>query len=179
MIQFAQNCVFGGEESLMNKNIIIRLASGWRQLSEEERRALGTFADSEKIRLIAIATGSWGAYVPNLVVTDEDVLVEDDDEHIFADSAQRLVELFPGFLLIDDFEWPLTPANARLRTGVYILDEMSLTVTQLAWLTDDANEGDASSRRVLWTATCTCPSAEFATVIDSFMEMAPTLEVAS
>ena len=119
----------------MNKNIIIRLASGWRQLSEEERRALGTFADSEKIRLIAIATGSWGAYVPNLVVTDEDVLVEDDDEHIFADSAQRLVELFPGFLLIDDFEWPLTPANARLRTGVYILDEMSLTVTQLAWLT--------------------------------------------
>lgn len=162
----------------MNKNIIIRLASGWRQLSEEERRALGTFADSEKIRLIAIATGSWGAYVPNLVVTDEDVLVEDDDEHIFADSAQRLVELFPGFLLIDDFEWPLAPANARLRTGVYILDEMSLTVTQLAWLTDNANESNGSSGRVMWTATCTCPSAEFATVIDSFMEMAPTLEVA-
>ena len=89
------------------------------------------------------------------------------------------MELFPGFLLIDDFEWPLAPANARLRTGVYILDEMSLTVTQLAWLTDNANESNGSSGRVMWTATCTCPSAEFATVIDSFMEMAPTLEVAS
>ena len=163
----------------MKKNVMIDLASGWRKLSEEERRALGTFADNAKIRLIAIATGSWGSYVPNLVVTDEDVLVEEDDEHIFADSAQSLVDLFPGFLLIDDFEWPLTPANARLRTGVYILDEMSLTVTQLAWLTDNANEGNGSSGRVLWTATCTCPSTVFATVINNFMEMAPTLEVAS
>ena len=54
----------------------------------------------------------------------------------FADSAQRLEQLLPGFLLIDDFEWPLTPANARLRTGVYILEEMSLTVAQLTWLTE-------------------------------------------
>lgn len=43
----------------MKKNVLIDLASGWRQLSEEERRALGAFADDEKIRLIAIATGSW------------------------------------------------------------------------------------------------------------------------
>ena len=163
----------------MKKNVMIDLASGWRQLSEEELRALVAFADNEKMRLIAIAAVDDASYVPNLVVADEKVLNGQTDEDIFADSAQRLGQLFPGFLLIDDFEWPLTPANARLRTGVYILEEMSLTVTQLAWLTDDANEGDASSRRVLWTATCTCPSAEFSTVIDSFMEMVPTLEVAS
>ena len=163
----------------MNKNLMIRLASGWRQLSEEERGALGVFGQNESINLIAIAADNEASYVPNLVIADEEVLNGQADEDIFADSAQRLEQLLPGFLLIDDFEWPLTPANARLRTGVYILEEKSLTVTQLAWLTDDANEGDASSRRVLWTATCTCPSAEFATVIDSFMEMVPTLEVAS
>ena len=163
----------------MKKNVMIDLASGWRKLSEEERRALGTFADNAKIRLIAIATGSWGSYVPNLVVTDEDVLVEEDDEHIFADSAQSLVDLFPGFLLIDDFEWPLAPANARLRTGVYILDDLSLTVLQLVWLADGTHEENDESQHALWTATCTCPSTVFATVIDNFMEMAPTLEVAS
>jgi hypothetical protein len=163
----------------MKKNVMIDLASGWRQLSEEERRAFGAFADDEKIRMIAIATGSWGAYVPNLVVTDEDVLVEEDDEHIFADSAQSLVDLFPGFLLIDDFEWPLAPANARLRTGVYILDDLSLTVLQLVWLADGTHEENDESRHVLWTATCTCPSTVFATIIDNFMEMVPTLEVAS
>ena len=80
----------------MKKNLIIDLASGWRQLSAEERRAFGAIADNEKIRMIAIATGSWVDYVPNLVVTDEDVLIEDDDEHIFVDNAQRLKELFPG-----------------------------------------------------------------------------------
>ncbi len=163
----------------MKKNVMIDLASGWRQLSEEERGALGAFADNERIRLIAIATGSWGAYVPNLVVTDEDVLIEEEDEHIFADGAQRLSELFPGFLLIDDFDWPVAPANARLRTGVYILDDLSLTVLQLAWLADSTREENSESQRVLWTATCTCPSTVFATVIDNFMEMAPTLEVVS
>ena len=163
----------------MNENFKVCLPSGWRQLSEEECGALGMRAQNESIKLIAIAAVDEANYVPNLVIAHEEVLNGQADEDIFADSAQRLEQLVPGFLLIDDFEWPLTPANARLRTGVYILEEMSLTVTQLAWLTDDANEGDASSRRVLWTATCTCPSAEFATVIDSFMEMAPTLEVAS
>ena len=163
----------------MNKNLMIRLASGWRQLSEEERGALGVLGQNESINLIAIAAVDEASYVPNLVVAGEEVLRGQADEEIFADSAQRLEQLVPGFLLIDDIEWPLTPANARLRTGVYIFEEKSLTVTQLAWLTDDANEGDASSRRVLWTATCTCPSTVFETVIDNFMEMAPTLEVAS
>ena len=163
----------------MNKNLMIRLASGWRQLSEEERGALGVLGQNESINLIAIAADNEASYVPNLVVAGEEVLRGQAYEEIFADSAQRLEQLVPGFLLIDDIEWPLTPANARLRTGVYILDEMSLTVTQLAWLTDSANEGNGSSGRVLWTATCTCPSTVFATVIDNFMEMAPTLEVAS
>ena len=163
----------------MNENFKVCLPSGWRQLSEEECGALGKLAQNERIKLIAIAAVDEANYVPNLVIADEEGLNGQADEHIFADSAQRLEQLLPGFLLIDDFEWPLTPANARLRTGVYILEEMSLTVAQLAWLTDDANEGNGSSRRVLWTATCTCPSAEFATVIDSFMEMVPTLEVAS
>ena len=163
----------------MKKNVMIDLASGWRKLSEEERRALGAFADNEKIRLIAIATGSWGAYVPNLIIADEDVLIEEDEERIFADSAQGLAELFPGFLLIDDFEWPLAPANARLRTGVYILDDLSLTVMQLVWIAEVTHKENDESQHVLWTATCTCPSTVFATVIDNFMEMAPTLEVAS
>ena len=163
----------------MNENIKVCLPSGWRQLSEEERGALGVLGQNESINLIAIADVDEANYVPNLVIADEEVLNGQADEDIFADSAHRLGQLVPGFLLIDDTEWPLTPANARLRTGVYILDDLSLTVTQLAWLTDNTNEGSASSQRVLWTATCTCPSDQFTTVIDSFMEMAPTLEVTS
>lgn len=175
----ARNRSSGGEESLMNKSLKIRLPSDWRQLSEKERGALGALVLTESISLIAITTGGEGHYVPNLVVTDEVVPAGQSDEAIFADSAQRLAELFPGFLLIDDSEWPLTPEHARLRTGVYILDDLSLTVTQIAWLADHADQENGESGRVLWTATCTCASADFSTVIDSFMEMAPTLEVAS
>ena len=163
----------------MNKNLMIRLASGWRQLSEEERGALGVLGQNESINLIAIAADNEASYVPNLVVAGEEVLRGQADEEIFADSAQRLEQLVPGFLLIDDIEWPLTPANARLRTGVYILDDLSLTVMQLAWLADGTHEENDESQHALWTATCTCPSTVFATVIDNFMEMAPTLEVAS
>ncbi len=59
-----QNCVFGGEESLMNKNIITGFGFRLSNRGGRTCRALGTFADSEKIRFTAIATGSWGAYVP-------------------------------------------------------------------------------------------------------------------
>jgi len=87
-------------------------------------------------------------------------------------------EALPGFHLIDDFTWPVTPQGARWRTGVYILDNVSLTLTQLTWMTRTAPVGQLSSRRFLWTATCTCPSILFPTVIDDFITMTQTLEVA-
>ncbi len=57
-------------------------------------------------------------YVPT-VIAYEEVLNSQADEDILLIVFGALEQLLPGFLLIDGFEWPLTPANARLRIGVH------------------------------------------------------------
>ena len=63
------------------------------------------------------------------------------------------------------------------RTGVYILENVSLTLSQLTWMTHIAPARQQPPQRFLWTATCTCPSVLFPTIIDDFITMAQTLEV--
>ena len=50
----------------------IRVASGWRQLSEEERGELGDLGQDESIRFIAVGKAIEG-YVPNIVITETEV----------------------------------------------------------------------------------------------------------
>jgi len=74
---------------------------------------------------------------------------------------------------------PYPAARPRLVTGVYTLDDTSMTVSQLVWLTRHRNDRDEEPRRFLWTATCTCPSLACPSIIEDFMTMARTLEVES
>ena len=173
-----QNSDSGGEESFVDTQVTMRVASGWRQLSEEERGELGDIGWDESIRYIAVGEETEG-YVPNVVITETEVFSGKGDKEILDDSARRLAEPHPGCRLIDDTVAPYPTERTRLVTGVYTLNDTSMTVSQLVWLTRHRDEGDEESRRFLWVATCTCASSDFPTVIASFMEMAQTLEVES
>lgn len=117
--------------------------------------------------------------MPNIVITETEVFSGKGDKELLDDSARRLAEPHPGCRLIDDTVVPYPTSRTRLITGVYTLNDTSMTVSQLVWLTRHRDGGDEESRRFLWAATCTCASSDFPTAIASFMEMAQTLEVES
>ena len=167
-----------GVDRLVGKGVTMRVASGWRQLSEEERGELGDLSQDESIRFIVVGEATEG-YVPNIVITETAVFSGKGDKELLDDSARRLAEPHPGCRLIDDTVAPYPTSRTRLITGVYTLNDTSMTVSQLVWLTRYRDEGDEGSRRFLWAATCTCASSDFPTVIASCMEMAQTLEVES
>ena len=174
----SQNRDCGGDESLMDTQVTMRVASGWRQLSEEERSELGDLGQDASIRFIAVGEATEG-YVPNIVITETEVVSGKGDKEILDDSARRLAEPHPGCRLIDDTVAPYPTARTRFVTGVYTLNDTSMTVTQLVWLTRHRNDGDEEPRRFLWAVTCTCPSLACPSIIEDFMTMARTVEVES
>lgn len=174
----SQNRDCGGGESLMDTQVTMRVASGWRQLSEEERSELGDLGQDESIRFIAVAEATEG-YVPNIVITETEVISGKGDKEILDGSAGRLADPHPGCRLIDDTIVPYPTARTRFVTGVYTLNDVSMTVAQLVWLTRHRNDGDEEPRRFLWAATCTCPSLACPSIIEDFMTMARTVEVES
>lgn len=174
----SQSVDSGGDECLMDTQVTMRVASGWRQLSTEERSELGDLGQDESIRFIAVGKAVEG-YVPNIVITEAEVFSGKGEQEILDDSARRLAEPHPGCRLIDDTVAPYPAARTRLVTGVYTLDDTSMTVSQLVWLTRHRNDRDEEPRRFLWTATCTCPSLACPSIIEDFMTMARTLEVES
>lgn len=174
----SQNRDSGVVDRHVGTGVTMRMASGWRQLSEEERGELGDLGQDESIRFIAVGEATEG-YVPNIVITETEIFSGKGEKEILDDSARRLAEPHPGCRLIDDTVAPYPTSRTRLVTGVYTLNAISMTVSQLVWLTRHRDEGDEESRRFLWAATCTCASSDFPTVIASFMEMAQTLEVES
>jgi len=174
----SQNRDSGGVDRHVGTGVTMRVASGWRQLSKEERGELGDLGQDESIRFIAVGKAEEG-YVPNIVITETEVFSGKGEKEILDDSAHRLAEPHPGCRLIDDTVVPYPTSRTRLITGVYTLNDISMTVSQLVWLTRRRNDGGEEPHRFLWTATCTCASSDFPTVIASFMEMAQTLEVES
>ena len=173
-----QNSDSGGVDRHKGNGVTIRVASGWRQLSEEERGELGDLGQDESIRFIAVGKAIEG-YVPNIVITETEVFSGKGDKEILDGSAGRLAEPHLGCRLIDDTVAPYPTAHTRLVTGAYALNDTSMTVSQLVWLTRHRNDGDEAPHRFLWTATCTCPSLACPPIIEDFMTMARTLEVES
>ena len=162
----------------MGTGVSVRVASGWRQLSEEERSELGDLGQDESIRFIAVGKAVEG-YVPNIVITEAEVFSGKGDKEILDGSARRLAEPHPGCRLIDDTVAPYPTEHTRFVTGVYTLDDTSMTVSQLVWLSWRSSDEDEEPRRFLWVVTCTCPSLACPSVIEDFMTMARTLEVES
>ena len=174
----SQNRDSGGGDHHMGTGVSVRVASGWRQLSEEERGELGDLGQDESIRFIAVGKAVEG-YVPNVVITETEVFSGKGEKEILDDSAGRLAEPHPGCRLIDDTVAPYPTSRTRLITGVYTLNGTSMTVSQLVWLAWRSRDEDEESRRFLWTATCTCPSLACPPIIEDFMTMARTVEVES
>lgn len=143
-----------------------------------ERGELGDLGQDESIRFIAVGKAVEG-YVPNIVITETDVISGKGDKELLDGSARRLAEPHPGCRLIDDTVAPYPTARTRFVTGVYTLNDVSMTVTQLVWLMWRRNDGDEEPRRFLWEATCTCPSLASPSIIEDFMTMARTMEVES
>ena len=168
----------GGVDRHKGNGVTMRVASGWRQLSEEERSELGDLGQDESIRFIAVGEATEG-YVPNIVITEAEVFSGKREQEILDDSARRLGEPHPGCRLIDDTAAPYPTARTRLVTGVYTLDDTSMTVSQLVWLSWRSSDEDEEPRRFLWAATCTCPSLACLPIIEDFMTMARTVEVES
>ena len=174
----SQNRDSGGVDRHVGTGVTMRVASGWRQLSEEERGELGDLGQDESIRFIAVGKAVEG-YVPNIVITGTELFSGKREQEILDDSARRLAEPHPGCRLIDDTVAPYPAERTRLVTGVYTLDDTSMTVSQLVWLAWRSSDEDEESRRFLWTATCTCPSLACPPIIEDFMTMARTVEVES
>ena len=162
----------------MGTGVTMRVAPGWRQLSEEERGELGDLGQDESIRFIVVGEATEG-YVPNIVITETEVFSGKVEKEILDDSARRLAEPHPGCRLIDDTAAPYPTSRTRFITAVYTLNDTSMTVSQLVCLTWHRNEGDEEPRRFLWAATCSCPSLACPSIIEDFMTMARTLEVES
>ena len=163
----------------MNEQVTMTLASGWRFLTPEEYAQLSPLADDPSVRLVAINKTKDEGNVPTFVVTGGKLTTDASEDEIYADSVRQVGEALPGFHLIDDFAWPVAPHGACWRTGVYILDDVSQTLSQLTWITRTAPTTQQPPQRFLWTATCTCPSNDFPTIIDDFITMVQTLEVPS
>ena len=174
----SQNRDSGGVDRHIGTGVSVRVASGWRQLSEDERSELGDLGQDESIRFIAVGKATEG-YVPNIVITETEVISGKGDKEILDGSACRLAEPHPGCRLIDDTVAPYPTERTRFVTGVYTLNDTSMTVSQLVWLTRRRNDGDEEPRRFLWAATCTCPSLACPSIIEDFMTMARTAEVES
>ena len=174
----SQNRDSGGVDRHVGTGVTMRVASGWRQLSEEERGELGDLGQDESIRFIAVGKAVEG-YVPNIVITETELFSGKREQEILDDSARRLAEPHPGCRLIDDTAAPYPTERTRLVTGVYTLNGTSMTVSQLVWLAWRSSDEDEESRRFLWTVTCTCPSLACPPIIADFMTMARTLEVES
>lgn len=162
---------------MVNAQVTMALSSGWRFLAPEEYAQLGPLADDPSVHVVAVAKTKDEGNVPTFVVTGGALSTDASDSDVYADSVRQVEEALPGFHLIDDFVWPVLPEDARWRTGAYILDDVSLTLSQLTWITRTAPATQQSPQRFLWTATCTCPSVLFPTIIDDFITMAQSLEV--
>ena len=109
------------------------LSSGWRFLTPEEYAQLGPVTDAPSMRLVAVAQTKDAGHVPTFVVTGGALSTDASDDAVYADSVRQVEDALPGFHLIDDFAWPVAPHGARWRTGVYILENVSLTLNQLTW----------------------------------------------
>ena len=121
----SQNRDCGGDESLMDTQVTMRVASGWRQLSEEERSELGDLGQDESIRFIAVREATEG-YVPNIVITETEVFSGKGEKEILdgsaaawlshildADSLTTLSRRIPR--RVPDLSRACTPSNGTVR----------------------------------------------------------------
>lgn len=157
----------------MGDTINIQLAPGWRTITPEELPPNILNIGGEAVRYVAAAVPGTPSYAPNLVAVRTTLAPEDNPEEVLIGSARVMADSIPGMRMLDELAVAGPPEGRRLRSGIYILDDISLTILQIAWL-DRTDEGTH-----LWTATFTCATQEFGALSEHFVHMSNTLEVAA
>lgn len=76
------------------------------------------------MRYIAAAVPQTRAYAPNLVVVRTPLGRDEEPEQVLVGSARAIVDTIPGVRMIDEFPADGLRAGCRLRSGVYILDDI-------------------------------------------------------
>lgn len=161
----------------MDDTINVRLAPGWRTIDAAELPPgiLETVIEpaGDTLRYIAAAVPARPSYAPNLVVVRARLTPDQErnPDEALAVSGRALADSIPGMRMIDDFPMVGSEDGRWIHSGIYILDEDALTVLQFAWLHRSA-EGTS-----MWTATFTCTTREFGSLLEHFMDMSETLEV--
>ena len=160
------------EDSKANR-IAMTIADGWQRV-DSKRLPDGLLLDADaSIDLVLAVQPAHNRIAANLVVLHTPIPPGEDPSQALRDSATILATSIPGMHMLDDCQWPInnTTWSGRVRTGVYILDNTSLTVVQWAWVLS-APEGTC-----LWTATMTSPTREFPERWNEVIPMIQSLEV--
>jgi len=156
----------------MSEMVRVQLAPGWQPMTADELPAGLLRGTEDTVRYIAAAVPQTRAYAPNLVVVRTPLGADEDPGAVLVGSGRAIVDAIPGVRMIDECPAEHLREGARLRSGIYILDETALTFMQLAWIRETLGEGAC-----LWTATFTCATREFGAHFDHMYEMSRSLEV--
>lgn len=124
--------------------------------------------------VIALAVGPTDThydFAPTILVLASPIPANTTPDKALIDSAGALSNQVPGFRMLEDCPWPVTPESARLRTGIYIQGNVPITACQWAWIhSDGAND-------FLLTATATMTTPAFSNLNEDVLAIIMSLEV--
>lgn len=142
--------------------------------AKERDPARASSPDPSSGEVIALAAGPTDIaydFTVTIIVLASPIPAETLPAQALADSARALAEQVPGFRLLEDCDWPLSPESSRLRSGIYIQGSTPVTSCQWAWTQTD---GD---RNCLLTATATATTPAFGRLHDQLLDIIASLEV--
>ncbi len=112
-------------------------------------------------------------WTDTLVITVEELPENTLDEEWQSALTTRTLEAIPGFQIIDIGRWNGLSDATLVRTGLYIVDECSLTTLQWTWTIPHP---DRPGARLGLSATFTCPTRDFDDRYEGFIDILNTAE---
>ncbi|MBB6333724.1 hypothetical protein [Schaalia hyovaginalis] len=137
-------------------------------------RLLQPFGSSIDLALALPQTDTETGWTDTLVVTVEDLPADLSEEDWQAALTTRTTQEIPGFQIIDIARWDGLSDATLVRTGLFILDERSLTTLQWTWTIPHPYTPET---RLGLSATFTCPTRDFENRYEGFIGILNTVEV--
>ncbi|WP_127842711.1 hypothetical protein [Actinomyces wuliandei] len=166
---------------LLGNTVSMAAPETWDQLDAtalaDITRTIALPADSAPDALDLVCAGPSGVpgFADNCVVTAVSLPTTTSDAEWFQESSAQVLAAIPGVRPIDMAQWNGDHVTGLMRSGVYIMDNRSLTFTQWSWVQGPVFL-DTGVRRGM-TATFTTPTLTCGTSLPLFTEMADTLNV--
>lgn len=153
-------------------DVTVQLPTGWYLVDAGDVPSTILPPNQTLVRLLAARALPQPGYAPNLVVVKAPVAPGQDPDEAVVASAQVMRDTIPGLFLLEDMPVVGSRPGERLRCGVYILDEESLTLTQVTW-PETRPDGAA-----VWSATVTCRTRDMDATINDAYALITTVETA-